>query len=91
MAGKVSVELRNSERRVSDNLRAENDRLRADLDQMRGFRDGLAKTGAELGAENERLRAALKDMTQRVVASWERRDLAPDGDLEAVEAAEKLY
>lgn len=33
------------------------ERLRADLDQMRGFRDGLAKIGAELGAENERLRA----------------------------------
>jgi hypothetical protein len=37
-------------------LDAENERLKADLDQMRGFRDGLAKIGAELGQENERLR-----------------------------------
>jgi hypothetical protein len=31
MAGKVSVELLNSERRVSDSLRAENERLREAL------------------------------------------------------------
>lgn len=37
------------------------------------------------------LLVALKDMTERVEASWDLRDLAPDSDLEAVEAAKKLY
>lgn len=41
-------------------------------------------------AEIERLKAALKDMKERVETSWERRDLAPDSDLEAVGAANKL-
>jgi hypothetical protein len=31
---------------------------RAEAERMRGYRDGLAKIGAELGQENEKLRAA---------------------------------
>lgn len=52
---------------------------------------------AGLRQENQRawdtvdqLRTALKDMIERVEASWERRDLAPDSDLEAVEKAKEL-
>jgi hypothetical protein len=44
----------------------------------------------QLEAEIARLRVALKDMKERVEGSWERRDLAPDFDLEAVENANKL-
>jgi hypothetical protein len=43
----------------------------------------------QIKADNERLRAALKDMIERVKRSWDRRDLAPDGDLEAVEHAKE--
>jgi hypothetical protein len=74
-----------------DRLQREMAEARAEAGRLKSCNLELAVKAGRLDAENERLKAALKDMTQRVVASWERRDLAPDGDLEAVEAAEKLY
>jgi hypothetical protein len=60
---------------VEERLRqalVEIERLKADLDQMRGFRDGLAKIGAELGAENERLRAGLDRACDALLSSeWD--------------------
>jgi hypothetical protein len=40
--------------------------------------------------EIERLRAALNDVTYRLEMSWDHRDLAPEGDPEAVDRARKL-
>jgi uncharacterized protein with PhoU and TrkA domain len=57
------------------------------------MKDDFSDAAAEidrLRAENERLREALDDMISRVEQSWERRDLAPDSDLEAVDLARKL-
>jgi hypothetical protein len=58
-----------------------------------GRQQGIDENTAEidrLRAENEKLRAALTNAVDRLELSWDHRDLAPDGDLEAVELARKL-
>lgn len=44
----------------------------------------------ERSKENVALRHALEDMTDRVEQSWERGDLGPPSDQDAVERARKL-
>ena len=50
----------------------------------------LANLCALAAVDIEHLSAALRDMTDRVGASWERRDLASPSEVRAVEAARKI-
>ena len=51
---------------------------------------GLCTERNKLSDEIDDLRAALKATTDELIGSWERRDLAPDRQLELVESNLKL-
>lgn len=53
---------------------------RAAETRMRGYRDGLAKIGAELGQENERLRAVLEILAKDPPATLDE----PDSDSDVI-------